>query len=147
MPTVFRSPSSGPITIGDEYRLFKQTAVAVPVVDDLPLEEKKDAEDSTKETVDIKRTEEKGSDDSQEQQESKKRSRGEGSGSDDGASDGKGSEGAPGAQESKRSKTTAVPGEGTDDPQVGESSTGVRAEREQSDAKQETKQESGGSQV
>jgi hypothetical protein len=144
MPTVFRPSTSGPITIGDEYRLFKRSSTVtpappappvVPVVDNIQdnAVETKDAE-----TVDA--VEEKDDNIKEEQPVEKKRARGESSGADDSTADGEGHESTPSAPESKRSKIAAVPGEGDGTSQVGESSSSVRVEQEQSDTKQETEE-------
>jgi hypothetical protein len=150
MPTVFHTSTQGPKTFGDEYRLFKRSSAAAPVppLPDIPVVDsiQKDAVE-TQDVQTVNATEEKDDGSKEEQPVEKKRARGESGGSDDGATDGKGPESAPGAPESKRSKTTAVPGEGDGTSQVGESSTSVRAEQEPSDAKQEAAEGSSAGEV
>jgi hypothetical protein len=148
MPTVFRPSTSKPVTIGDEYRLFKRSstvaaAPVIPVVDDIQgnATEEKDAE-----TVDADEEKNIG-DPKKEQHVEKKRPRGTSDGTDDGPADGEGTQGDASPPESKRSKTAAVPGEGDDVSQVGEGSSSVHAEQEQSGAKQETEEGGGPSTV
>jgi hypothetical protein len=145
MPTVFRPSTSKPITIGDEYRLFKNASAPpiVPVVDDV----ENNASESKEEVAVDAVKEEDSSSPKEEQQVEKKRTRAEDSGSDVSAADGEGAESTAGPPESKRSKTAVVPGEGTDGPQVGESDTSVRAEPEHGDAKQEADNKGSASEV
>ena len=156
MPTVFNLATSRPRSIGDEYTRYKSSVIAVPVVpvvEEIVLEEPK--EERKEEPKEEPKEEDAKDDASKEEGDAKEE---EGSGGvkrkkeidvdgSAGEADHEGSKVEDDGSSSKRSKTAAVPGEGADDVERGESIASVHTEREQSGSKQETEKSSSAGEV
>lgn len=157
MPLNFSGPSSRPITLGDNYRLYKQSIIPIiPVVDSVVLEEGEvaepieaepvveNAQNDGQEELDVKRktspTEE-----SDPGGESNKKLKKENSVD---QSAGQGSDLVEKSGTSTGSETPAVSSKGDgDEPKVGDEGKRVQAEPERDHPKQETKEKSDGSKL
>lgn len=157
MPTNFSAPTSRPTSIGDGYTLFKRSIIpVVPVVDSVVLEEgevaepvvdatdTKDGAESEERDGKRKAIREEESSPTSETPDNKKQKQEES----DNKSDGEGSRSVKDTETGTGGETPAVPSEGDgDEPKVGDKSVSVPAEPERDHAKQETKEESGSSQL
>lgn len=152
MPTVFSSPTSGPITIGDGYTLYKRSTIpVVPKVDDTeketPVEEKEEEKDGSEDKeLDGKRkadAETQGGAEG-EAPEPKKQKQKESISN----SEASGSDTAKDAETSAGGTAPDVRGESHgDESKVGDKSGSVPTEPERNHPKQETKQEDTSGQV
>lgn len=160
MPLNFSGPSSRPITLGDNYRLYKRSILPIiPVVDSVVLEEGevaepvepveakpvlKETQDGGKEELNVKRKTTPKEESSPGGESSKKQRKEESVDQ----SAGQGSDIAEKSGTSAGSETSAVPSEGDgDEPKVGDEGKRVHVEPERDHPKQETEEKSDGSKL